>query len=100
MPPSGTGKNTSFHSGLPTTPVENPVTSSQVSPPSVERNKACGETPAYHRPGSFALPGVSHEVKATLFPSSPSAALGNAGGRLASVQVFPPSLVRWMVGPR
>jgi hypothetical protein len=40
----------------------NPVTDSQVSPPSSERNSPCGDAPAYQTPGSLAWPGVSQKT--------------------------------------
>src|SRR5713226_3473981 len=69
-----------------------PATPSQVTPPSSERNRPGGETPAYHTPDSEACPGASQNTWSTASPFSPSAALGNAGGRCASFQVRPESV--------
>src|SRR5713101_22593 len=77
-----------------------PVTPSQVTPPSSERNNPGGETPAYQAPGSEECPGVSQNTCSTARPFSPAAALGNAGGRCASFQVRPKSVERNTVGPR
>lgn len=59
-----------------------------------------GQVPAYHAPGSLLCPGLSQKVCSTASARSPSAALRNAGGRVASVQVRPMSVVRKIVGPR
>ena len=75
-----------------------PSTGSQVSPPSAVVNRPCGDPPANHTPGSSACPGVSQNTAESARPSrSP---LWNAGGRDASVQVFPRSSDRNTVGPR
>ena len=34
----------------------------QVTPPSSDRNRPCGDVPAYQTPGSLACPGVSQNV--------------------------------------
>ncbi|MCY1514787.1 hypothetical protein D9M68_493390 [compost metagenome] len=77
-----------------------PDTGSHVAPWSVLRNSPCGEVPAYQAPGSLAWPGVSQNTWSTTRPVSPSGALSNAGGRVASVQLRPPSAERNTVGPR
>src|SRR5712691_7345658 len=77
-----------------------PLTPSQVTPSSSERNNPGGETPAYQAPGSEGCPGVSQNTCSTARPFSPSAALGNAGGRCASFHVRPESVERNTVGPR
>ncbi len=70
-----------------------------VTPPSSERNRPCGDVPAYQTPGSLAWPGVSQKVWSTLRPL-PSAFFVNAGGCFASFQVRPRSVERKIVGPR
>jgi hypothetical protein len=73
-----------------------PATPVHDAPPSVLRNRPCGEVPAYHALGSFAWQGVSQNVWSTL--RLPPAL--NAGGFCASVHVRPRSLERNTVGPR
>src|SRR6185503_15546603 len=73
-----------------------PVRGSHVSPPSSVRNKPCGDPPAYQDPGSLVWPGVNQNTELSeRFSRSPVA---NAGGRLASVHVSPPSFERNTVG--
>src|SRR5574339_702425 len=69
------------------------------TPPSAERNRPCGEVPAYQTPGSLACPGVSQNVWSTLRPL-PSAFFVKAGGCFDSFHVRPRSVDRKMVGPR
>src|SRR5258706_11167925 len=70
----------------------------QLSPPSSDRNRPCGEVPAYQTPGSFACAGVSQKVCLTERPSVPGGDSPNFGGCLTSVQVLPASVERCMVG--
>ena len=75
-----------------------PSTGAQVSPASSLRNSPCGLPPAYQTPGSSGWPGVSQNTLRRLRASrSP---VWNAGGREASDQVAPKSVVRNSVGPR
>ena len=58
-----------------------------MTPPSSERNRPCGEVPAYQTPGSLAWPGVSQKVWSTLRPL-PSCLLRERG-----------RLLRFLPGP-
>ena len=71
-----------------------------VAPPSSERNRPCGEVPAYHTSGSAAGPGMSQKVWSTARPVRGSAVLAKAGGRAASFHVRPKSVERKTVGPK
>ena len=73
-----------------------PATPFHVAPPSSERNKPCGDVPAYQTPGCEACPGVSQNVWSTTRPLSGA----KAGGAAASFHVRPPSCERNTVGPR
>src|SRR3546814_5690918 len=74
-----------------------PSTGAQVSPESSERNRPCGEPPAYREPGSSAWPGVSQNTLSTARASgSPG---WNCGGTDASVHDAPLSIDRNTVGP-
>ncbi len=53
-----------------------PENGAQVTPPSSERNRPCGEVPAYQTSGSLAWPGVSQKVWSTARPVSPVGGLG------------------------
>ena len=72
----------------------------QLTPPSSERNRPCGEVPAYQVSRSLACPGVSQKVWSTERAGGPPAGLAKAGGCRASFQVRPRSVERKIVGPR
>ena len=71
----------------------------QVTPPSSERNRPCGEVPAYQVSRSLACPGVSQKVWSTERAGRPGR-LAKAGGCFASFHVRPRSVERNTVGPR
>src|SRR5258706_1145772 len=77
-----------------------PSTPCHVLPPSSEANRACGDVPAYQRPGSVACPGVSQNTWLTDSPGPPGGALAKAGGVAASCHEAPRSSERKTVGPR
>ena len=72
----------------------------QLRPPSGERNRPCGEVPAYQTSGSLACAGASQKLWSTLRASRPFLAGPKAGGVSASCQVSPRSVERKIVGPR
>ena len=74
-----------------------PSTPVHVAPPSSERNRPCGDVPAYQTPGSRR---VARRRARTCDRRCARCRRLNAGGRAASFQVRPRSVERKTVGPR